>query len=551
MIGSWVAVYHAFSSNEHKIESILFICLGLALILHSENRSLQFSVVKRESMISWVHLAGVVATVALLLVISWWSGRRVKDARTFITGGNSGSWMVCGAMLGTLAGGQSTIGTAQLAFCYGLSAWWFTIGAGLGALVLGLLYAGPLRRSGCTTLLEVVSREYGRKAETVGSILFLIGIFISIMSQVLSSSAMIGSLFGMSTVWASILGAVLIMLMVLFGGIRSAGMGGIVKLVLLYLCSLAAGIVVWRFAGGLSGLRDGVDAVYQSPSLVQFNGLTDVESIHHRYGSPFARGIFKDLGGCLSLILGVVCTQSYAQCIWSAASTPKARNGAMLCALFMPIIGAACTLVGIYMRGHYVTADELKALQTAGETLPAGLGVIENSAQAFPAFILKHLPAWLGGLMLGTMLINILGCGSGLSLGAATILVRDVYGNFKRRMGMTSSPLSQLSQTRLSIVAILTAAVIATLLFRSTFINDLGFLSLGLRAVAILFPMCLALWMPGRFSPNRVLLSMPVGVASLLLANFVSLPGDAVYYGLGASLVILLADKPFSKASNQ
>ena len=495
-------------------------------------------------MISWIHLLGVVATVALLLAISWWSGRRVKDARTFITGGNSGSWMVCGALLGTLAGGQSTIGTAQLAFCYGLSAWWFTIGAGLGALVLGLFYAGPLRRSGCSTLLEVVSREYGRKAETVGSILFLIGIFISIMSQVLSSSAMIGSLFGIPTLWASILGAVLIMLMVLFGGIRSAGVGGIVKLVLLYLCSLVAGIVVWHIAGGLSGLRDGVDAVYQSPSLAQFNGLTDVESIHHRYGSPFARGVFKDLGGCLSLILGVVCTQSYAQCIWSAATTPKARRGALLCSLFMPIIGAACTLVGIYMRGHYVTADELKALQAAGEALPAGLGVIENSSQAFPAFILKHLPAWLGGLMLGTMLINILGCGSGLSLGAATILVRDVYGNVKRRMGLTASPLSQLSQTRLSIVGILVAAVIATSLFHSTFINDLGFLSLGLRAVAILFPLCFALWWPGRIKPGRMVLPMPVGVAAMLLANFTSLPGDAVYYGLGASLLILLATRP-------
>lgn len=495
-------------------------------------------------MISWIHLLGVIATVALLLAISWWSGRRVKDARTFITGGNSGSWMVCGALLGTLAGGQSTIGTAQLAFCYGLSAWWFTIGAGLGALVLGLFYAGPLRRSGCSTLLEVVSREYGRKAETVGSILFLIGIFISIMSQVLSSSAMIGSLFGIPTLWASILGAVLIMLMVLFGGIRSAGVGGIVKLVLLYLCSLVAGIVVWHVAGGLTGLRDGVDAVYQSPSLAQFNGLTDVESIHNRYGSPFARGVFKDLGGCLSLILGVVCTQSYAQCIWSAATTPKARRGALLCSLFMPIIGAACTLVGIYMRGHYVTADELKALQAAGEALPAGLGVIENSSQAFPAFILKHLPAWLGGLMLGTMLINILGCGSGLSLGAATILVRDVYGNVKRRMGLTASPLSQLSQTRLSIVGILVAAVIATSLFHSTFINDLGFLSLGLRAVAILFPLCFALWWPGRIKPGRMVLSMPVGVAAMLLANFTSLPGDAVYYGLGASLLILLSSRP-------
>ena len=491
-------------------------------------------------MVSTIHIIGVLMTVALLVAVSWLSGRNVKDARTFTTGGNAGSWMVCGALLGTLAGGQSTIGTAQLAFCYGLSAWWFTIGAGLGALVLGLFYAGPLRRSGCTTLLEIVSREYGHKAETVGSILFLIGIFISIMSQVLSSSAMIGSLFGISTVWSSIAGAVLIMLLVLFGGIRSAGVGGIVKLILLYLCSLAAGIVVWHIAGGFSGLRDGVDTVYQSPTLATVNGLTDIESIHHRYGSPFARGFFKDMGGCLSLILGVVCTQSYAQCIWSAASTPKARRGALLCSLFMPIIGAACTLVGIYMRGHYVTAEELQAMQAAGETLPQGLGVIENSAQAFPAFILEHLPAWLGGLMLGTMLINILGCGSGLSLGAATILVRDVYGNFKRRLGVTSSPLSPLTQTRLSIVGILAAAVITALLFHSTFINDLGFLSLGLRAVAILFPLCFALWCPGQFQPRAVLLAMPVGVAALLLAQATSMPGDPVYYGLTASLLTIL-----------
>ena len=494
-------------------------------------------------MVSITHLIGVVLTVALLLAVSWLSGRKVKDAHSFTTGGKSGSWMGCGALLGTLAGGQSTIGTAQLAFCYGLSAWWFTIGAGLGSLVLGLFYAGPLRRSGCSTLLEVVSREYGHKAETVGSILFLIGIFISIMSQVLSSSAMISSLFGITAVWASLAGAVLIMLLVLFGGIRSAGVGGIVKLILLYLCSIVAGIVVWHVAGGLSGLRDGVDGIYQSAAITHLNGLTDIESIHHRYGSAFARGFFKDMGGCLSLILGVVCTQSYAQCIWSAASTKKARRGAILCSLFMPIIGAACTLVGIYMRGHYVTADELKAMETAGEILPAGIGVIENSAQAFPAFILRHLPAWLGGLMLGTMLINILGCGSGLSLGAATILVRDVYGNFKRRMGMKASPLSQLAQTRLSIVGILLLAFAAAMTFSGTFINDLGFLSLGLRAVAILFPLCFALWCPGRFQPSRVVLSMPIGVAAMLFAKFTSLPGDAVYYGLTASLLILLTSR--------
>ena len=492
-------------------------------------------------MVSITHLTGVVLTVLLLLAISWLSGRKVKDAHSFTTGGNNGSWMVCGALLGTLAGGQSTIGTAQLAFCYGASAWWFTIGAGLGSLVLGLFYAGPLRRSGCTTLLEVVSREYGHKAETVGSVLFLIGIFISIVSQVLSSSAMITSLFGIHLVWAALASAVLIMLLVLFGGIRSAGAGGIAKLILLYISSLVAGVVVWHIAGGFSGIKESIDHVYlDTPQLADYNNLDGLESIHHRYGSPFARGFFKDMGGCLSLILGVVSTQTYAQCIWSAASTRKARRGALLCSLFMPIIGAACTLVGLYMRGHYITSSELAEIQCMGEALPAGLGVIEGSALAFPEFVLNHLPAWLGGLLLGTMLINILGCGSGLSLGASTILVRDVYGNMKRRFGFADSPLSPLSQTRLSIVGILLVAFIVAILFNGTFINDLGFLSLGLRAVAILFPLSFALWLPGRFNSRRVLLSMPIGVAAMLLAKFASLPGDAVYYGLAASLLVIV-----------
>lgn len=199
-------------------------------------------------MLTTVHIIGILLTVGVLLAVSIVSGRKVKDARSFTTGGKAGSWMVCGAILGTLVGGQSTIGTAQLAFTYGLSAWWFTIGAALGSLVLGLVYAKPLRGSGCTTVMEVVRQRYGRRAETVGSVLFLVGIFISITSQLLSSSAMITSLFGLPTVTALLVGAVLIALLVLFGGIRSAGAGGIVKLVLLYVSSLAAGIAVWRLA---------------------------------------------------------------------------------------------------------------------------------------------------------------------------------------------------------------------------------------------------------------------------------------------------------------
>lgn len=520
-------------------------------------------------MLTPLHIIGILLTIGLILAASFLSGRKVKDAKSFTTGGKSGSWMVCGALMGTLMGGQCTVGTAQMAFNFGLSAWWFTIGAALGAVVLALFYAAPIRRSGCSTLLEIVARQYGLKVETVGSTLFLIGIFISIVAQVITSSAMLGSLFHLPMFWAALIGAVLIMLLILFGGIKSAGATGIIKLVLLYISSLAAGVVVWHMAGGFSGVGRGIDAVYTLPCIAEQNGIADLESIHHRYGSLFGRGVTKNLGGCLSIILGVVSTQTYAQSIWSAATTRKARRGALYCAFLIPLIGAACTLVGMYMRGHYVTAAELAALQAAGESLPDGIGVIENSAQTFPAFILQHMPAWIGGIMLGTLLINILGCASGLSLGAATILVRDVVQNVSKKFPTlsgspvesreqnpgfalrhdtkpprSSAQLSTLAQTRLAIVAILLMAVGAANLFHGSFINDLGFLSLGLRAVALLFPLSFALWLPGRFRPRAILVSMAVGTAAMLLAKALALPADPVYYGLALSaLTILLGSR--------
>lgn len=491
-------------------------------------------------MLTTVHIIGIILTVSLLLAVSILSGRKVKDAKAFTTGGRSGSWMVCGAILGTLVGGQSTIGTAQLAFSFGLSAWWFTIGAALGALVLGVLYAAPLRRSGCSTLMEIVKKQYGRRAETVGSILFLVGIFISITSQLLSSSAMISSLFGASTTLALAIGAALIAALVLSGGIKSAGAGGIVKLVLLYISSIAAGVAVWKIGGGLSGIRESIAAIYESPRLAAMNDIGGAEEIHRRYGTFMARGPLKDLGGCLSLTLGVVCTQTYAQGIWSAATTRKAKRGAAYCAALIPLIGAACTLVGMYMRGHYVTATELATMQAAGEQLPDGIGVMENSLQAFPTFILAHLPAWLGGIALGTLLINILGCGSGLVLGAATILTRDVYGNILTALRRTPR-VSLLTQTRLSIVLLLMLAMVMGHFMQRSFINDLGFLSLGLRAAALLLPLSCALWLSGRFKPQAVTASMISGTVVMLAAGMLALPGDAMYYGLFASTIVMLS----------
>ena len=106
--------------------------------------------------------AGIALVVGLILTVGLLSGRRVKDSSDFLSGsGKAGTFLVAGAIMGSLVGSQSTMGTAQLSFQFGFSGWWFTLGCCFGCLALGLVYTRKLRQSGCITELAIVTKEYG------------------------------------------------------------------------------------------------------------------------------------------------------------------------------------------------------------------------------------------------------------------------------------------------------------------------------------------------------------------------------------------------------
>lgn len=487
--------------------------------------------------ISFYHILGLILSILLIEVVGIMSVRRVKNESDFNTGGGrAGTWVVTGTIIGTLVGGQSTVGTAQLAFSFGISAWWFTMGMALGCVVLAIGYVIPLRRSGSTTLLEIVRKEYGRKAEMTGSVLCSLGMFISIIAQVLSASALLMTLFPMKFWIAAIIAAIIMTLYVVFGGLWSAGIGGVVKIILLCLSALAAGAVVLALSKGYSGLMDAINHVLLNTDVQSVDGMNTIQDVNHKYQNIFARGVSKDVGSCLSVILGVLSTQTYAQAIWSGRSDSVARKGAMISALISIPIGFACVMVGMYMRAHYITADELDALIAIGKDTPSGLGVMTSSAQAFPMFVTNHLPKFLGGIVLGTLLITIIIGGSGLTLGASTILVKDVF-----------KPNNKLLISRFTIVGIQLVAVVVAASFSGRYINDLGFLSMGLRTTATFVPLTLALFYPGRFKPKWVFLSIIFGTACLIAGEFVSLPVDSIYFGLIGSLSCCLIGLKYEK----
>lgn len=483
------------------------------------------------------HVIGILIVLALITGVGIWSGRKVKDASDFSGGGQAGAAVVIGTIMGTIVSGQATVGTAQLAFSYGLSAWWFTLGAGIGCLILAVGYARPLRHSGSQTLAGVIADEYGNRCDYAASVFSSLGIFISVIAQMISATALLTSIFPISLTAAAIISVVVMAVYIIFGGVWGAGLGGLVKLLLLYASAVAGGAVVLAVAHGIPGLAVLLQGRMVGTGLGRINHITSVSDLSGRFASMLARGPMKDLGGGISLALGVICTQSYASAVWAAKSDKAARRGSLACAFLVPPIGAACILIGLFMRGHCVTAAEAAALIHSGAGIPHGMFTIANSAQVFPQFVIHYLPPLFGGIVLGTLFITVVGGGAGLSFGVSTIIVNDILGRMRKKV---RSATSQLVLIRTILVLVLAAGGAVALLMPSAMINDFGFLSMGLRGAVIFLPMTAALCWKGKVNRKWVLAAIIAGPLTVICGNLLHTAVDPLFIGIAVNFVLIL-----------
>lgn len=484
------------------------------------------------------HIIGILLILLLIIGVGVYSGRKVSDASDFTTGGGkAGSWLVAGTIMGTLVSGQATVGTAQLAFTFGMSAWWFTLGSGIGCLVLVLGYVAPMRRSGSTTLVGVISTEYGARSGYVASVLSSIGIFVSVIAQMLSAAALLTTILPIGMLTAALIATAVMAVYVIFGGMWGAGIGGVVKLVLLYAACIVSGIVVLSVSGGPSGLTAQLGDTLLGTPLGAMSGILEQKDLAARFGSLLARGPLNDLGSGLSLVLGVLSTQTYASAIWSAKTDRAGKRGALISACLIPPIGIMCILVGLFMRGHSITVEEAKMLLDAGQSIPEGMLVLSSTIQVFPAFILHYLPKFFGGIVLGTLLITVVGGGAGLSLGVATIVTQDIVARFTHWL---DAPKRRLVFTRVTIILVLAISAAVATLVPSAVINDFGYLSMGLRGAVAFAPLCTALFLPGRISPRYAYAAIIAGPL-LVLAGGLFLPAgiDPLFLGVAAAVLIL------------
>lgn len=444
------------------------------------------------------HYIGAAMVLVIMTLGGLYSGRQINSSSDFTSGSRrAGSGIVAGTIIGTLVGGASTIGTAQLAFADGFSAWWFTLGNGLGCLILGLFFAKPLYQSGLVTLPQMIFAEYGRTAATLSAVLTSLGSFLSIISQFLSGIALITALSSLGPVSATVLVLLLMMAYVIFGGVWGTGIVGVLKALLMYLGVGLCGVLAIKLQGGVSAFR-----------------LALSEAV---YFNLFSQGLFVNMGSVVSVVVGVVTGQVYIQAIIAAKTLKTSRQGAWISMVLIPLIGLAGIYVGMFMRIQAPGMDPVYAL---------------------PVFVLNYLPPVLAGAILATLLVTLVGSGAGMALGISAMVSQDL---FKVYVAPNASDRKMLFVTRLVIFVVLVLSGVMTIGNLGSGILGWSFISMGLRGAVAFAPLAVALFLPGKVAKGYAYVAMVAGPILVFGGQWL-LPSwfNPILIGVGGPVAIML-----------
>lgn len=441
-------------------------------------------------------IAGVLISFILMAIAGVYAVKKVSSTEDFVVAGKSSSAvMVAGTILGACIGAGSTIGTAETAFKLGIVGWWQTLGLGIGCLVLSLgLSQAIYKMTEAETIPQIIATKFGQRIVPVTAIFSSIAIFFSILSQTKGFIPLMTSIIPVSIPVAALICVVLVLIFVVFGGIFSTSLGGVIKMVLVLLAMIISAVIAFKGFGSFGVIKSSFD-----PSFFNL----------------FARGPQRDIAIGLGYVLGVLVTQTYVQAVLSAKDAKAARNGAMLGALLTIPMGLFGFIVGLYMRANF---PDMVA------------------AQALPKFMIMHYNPIIAGIFIGALMLCALGSNAGLTLGISTLISRDVINNVRK----PKSDREELFTVRLIMIIVVCLSAVFAVTKAGELIQTFIFLSFGMRTTVFLVPLLYTLFYKGQVTQQAGMASVICGPVVNIIFNLV--PGlkvafDPIFAGLIASFL--------------
>ncbi|PZU61194.1 MAG: cation acetate symporter [Sphingobium sp.] len=483
---------------------------------------------------NWVAIGLFVAFVSLTLWITKAAAARTRTASDFYTAGGGITGFQNGlAMAGDYMSAASFLGISAQIFNDGYDGLIYSTGFLVGWPILLFLLAERLRNLGRFTFADVASYRFAQPpVRSFAAVSTLLVVSFYLIAQMVGAGQLIKLLFGLPYAVAVVIVGALMMLYVLFGGMRATTWVQIIKAVLLLAgASFMALMVLAQFGFSLEALFARAVAVKTG---IAVSGGADPATAATTGRSIMGPGNFiKDpvsaISFGLALMLGTAGLPHILMRFFTVPDAKEARKSVLWATTW---IGYFYILTFIIGFGAIV----LVATEPSYLTPEGGLRGGGNMAAI-------HLSHAIGGDMLlgfisAVAFATILAVVAGLTLSAASAVSHDLYATVIRASTATSA--QELRVSRITTLTLGAIAVLLGLLFERQNVAFMVSLAFALAASGNFPVLILSLFWSGCTTRGAAI----GGTIGLLTAFVLTLLSPAIWEN-----VLGLAAAPFPYSS--
>jgi solute:Na+ symporter, SSS family len=336
---------------------------------------------------NYVALAIVVAYMAGVGLLTSIVQRSVTSATTF-TSGRTGSGVpaiLVGLMLmSEFIGTSASVGTAQEAYVFGISAAWNIIALGAGFLFYAWLLAGKYKESGHNTISGVLAEAYGPSTRIATSLVMIFALQIVAVALYAGGGTILSALLAVDRTLATVICGVVAVLYVFLGGMRSVVYTNVIHSLMKY---TGIGVALYfglTKVGGLSELQGRLP-----PAMLSWTNV----------------GLAQIFAWFIAGIGATFSTQYVIQAVNTVETRQKAQAASFYAALLLVPFGIAIALIGMC-------------------SLALSPGI--KSINAFSALI-ADMDGPMAGVVAAGLAASLFGTIAAISVSTATLLYKDFY----------------------------------------------------------------------------------------------------------------------------
>lgn len=350
-----------------------------------------------------ILLFSVAGYMLLSVAIGLLAARRVHSSRDFMVAGRSlPLYIVIATVFATWFGSETVIGTSSTFVQDGLSGIVADpFGAAMCLVLVGVFFAGRLYRMNLLTIGDFYRARYDRRVEVLTSI----AIILSYLGWVAAQLLALGLVFNIvsagmiSVAMGSVIGAGLVLLYTVYGGMWSVALTDFIQMIL-----IVAGLsyIAWLVSGKIDG---GVATVLQhAETNEKFNFWPAAE--------PAA--ILAFIGALITMGFGSIPQQDVFQRVMAGRTEFIARWGAIIGGVLYLLFA----FVPIYLAYSAFLIDPGMVSQQLGDG--------GDTQRVLPSLVLDHAPLFAQVLFFGALLSAIMSTASGTLLAPSTVFAENI-----------------------------------------------------------------------------------------------------------------------------